>query len=289
MIQYKRCSEVDKELTFKGFSAGFADYMIKIQMPEETFWTRFFGPEGNHMEHSFIALDAGRPIGVILGGIRNFDGRKTIRCGGMCVIPEFRLRGVSVELIELHQQEAKENNCRQLFLEVITSNTPAVKFYKRIGYQKVYNLNYFYMNDVEPLLDRAAQYDGATVENISFEQLKTFREMMVDFHINWQNEMEYIQRLENQHHYGIFESGRLAAALSINQTGQFHFLRVNHAARDNGLATQLLAHAVREHQCKKIRTGGSSNGLMECYLSHIGFTRDKISQFEMYLPVSKIK
>jgi ribosomal protein S18 acetylase RimI-like enzyme len=283
MIQYKRCSEVSKELTYKVFRAGFADYMIQFKISQEDFFKRFFGPEGNILEHSFIALEEEKPIGLVLGGIRDFEGRKTMRCGTMCVIPEYRMRGISVRLFELHKENAIKNGCQQLFLEVITQNKPAAKFYKRIGYQKAFDLVYFHMDELTPLKKRST--NGFNIDAIQFEDVMKLRSTLKGFHINWQNEMEYIQKLENQCYYGIFEAAELVAALSINKTGQFYFLWVDPNRRERGMATALFTHAANQLELEKIKAGFPNNGLLECYLMHIGFAKDKITQYEMYLPL----
>ena len=47
MIRYKIATEVAPELIFSAFNAGFIDYIIKIELSQEDFFKRFFGPEGN--------------------------------------------------------------------------------------------------------------------------------------------------------------------------------------------------------------------------------------------------
>ena len=87
MIHYKMATEVAPELIFAAFNAGFVDYIIKIELSQENFFKRFFGPEGNHLTLSMVAFDDETPIGLCLGGIREFDGGvKTMRCGGLCIM-----------------------------------------------------------------------------------------------------------------------------------------------------------------------------------------------------------
>ncbi|MEW8955828.1 GNAT family N-acetyltransferase [Clostridium sp.] len=136
MITYKRCNDVDEDLIYEAFTIGFSDYIVKFNMAKEAFFNHFFGAEGNSKEHSFIALDNNKPIGVIFGGINIYEGIKTMRCGTLAVIPEYRGKEVSQELFKLHKNEGLNNNCTQLFLEVITENYRAVRFYESLGYEK---------------------------------------------------------------------------------------------------------------------------------------------------------
>ena len=50
-----------------------------------------FGSEGNLLEHSFLALEEGKPVGVILGGIKDYESIKTMRCGTLAVHPNYRV------------------------------------------------------------------------------------------------------------------------------------------------------------------------------------------------------
>ena len=62
---------------------------------QKGFYTTFLGPEGNLLEHSFLALEEGKPVGVILGGIKDYESIKTMRCGTLAVHPNYRGIGVS--------------------------------------------------------------------------------------------------------------------------------------------------------------------------------------------------
>jgi GNAT superfamily N-acetyltransferase len=283
MVTYKRCIDAGYDLTYQAFKAGFCDYMIPLDMPQEAFVKRFFGPEGNSLEHSFVACAGNQPIGLVLGGIRLFDGLKTMRCGTMCVIPEYRLRGVSVQLFELHKEEGKKTGCRQLFLEVIQSNLPAVRFYKRCGYKTVYDIRYFAYTKEFPLAQTADS--TFAINEITMDELKKLRRKLAELHINWQNEIEYIEKLDGERCFGIYAEQGLAAAISFDPKGKFHFLWVDPARRNKGMATALLNHCIQTLHLTRLDTGLPNNALLECFLTHSGFIKDKLAQYEMYLTI----
>lgn len=62
-----------------------------------------------------MALDGDKSIAVILGGIKDYESIKTMRCGTLAVHPDYRGMGVSQHLFELHKEEAVQNGCKQLF------------------------------------------------------------------------------------------------------------------------------------------------------------------------------
>ena len=78
MIQYKRCSEVNIDLVYEAFKDGFSDYIIKMEVSKRILYN-VFGIEGNLLEHSFLALEEGKSVGVILGGIKDYESIKTMR------------------------------------------------------------------------------------------------------------------------------------------------------------------------------------------------------------------
>ncbi|MEC4566037.1 hypothetical protein L8C07_08770 [Paenibacillus sp. CMAA1739] len=84
MITYLRCNEVSME--------------------QDDFAARFFSPEGNSRKHSFLAMDEDQLIGLILGGIRQFDGYKTMRCGTLYakILQRYCPIGLSRSLILVH-------------------------------------------------------------------------------------------------------------------------------------------------------------------------------------------
>ena len=56
MVIYDYCNNVDFEKVYEAFKVGFSDYMIKTEISKNDFLDYFFGPEGNKLETSFIAL-----------------------------------------------------------------------------------------------------------------------------------------------------------------------------------------------------------------------------------------
>lgn len=279
MIYYKRCSEVNIEDVFEAFSQGFSDYIIKLNMPREIFVKRFFGVEGNRLEHSFIAYDENKPIGVVLGGIKNYEGIKTIRCGTLAVIPEYRGKGISQGLMKLHREEAVNQGCRQMFLEVIVGNDRAVNFYNRLGYEKIYDLYYYTLNDASSLI---SQDKGLVFKNISIEELKAVRDRIRDVHINWQNDMEYIEMSENQVIIGAFEDNKLIGVISANKNTRINFIWVDYEWRNNGVGAGLVKKAAEGLGLAKLTMGLPNNATIQRFLKKIGFEKDKLSQYEMY-------
>lgn len=283
MITYKNCAEVTMEEIFEAFSLGFSDYIIPLTMDQDAFAARFFGPEGNALHLSFIVLDDLRPVGLILGGIRDFDGLRTMRCGTMCLGPDYRGQGVSQKLFDLHKAAAADAGCKQLFLEVIKGNDRAIRFYEKNGYSPVYSLKY-YSGTVQSIKapDAALPY---TVKEISFDVLDAFRETLTDCHINWQSDTPYYASSTREALLVVYDADRQVAMIAMSPIGKVNFLWVDPGYRNRGLGLLLLHKAAELQKIEKISVCIPSNASLEGFLRKTNFGKDKIEQYEMYMPL----
>ncbi|SNS73472.1 Acetyltransferase (GNAT) domain-containing protein [Anaerovirgula multivorans] len=281
MIVYDNCSHVEFHSVYNAFQIGFSDYMIKIEMSEENFLKRFFGPEGNQLEHSFIALDGGEPIGVILGGIKDYEGVKTLRCGTLCVHPDYRGKGVSKELFQLHKQVAVVNDCKQMFLEILVGNDRALKFYKNLGYEKIYDLSYYTYEDQGNLKKKID--DSIGIQKVSFEAIRMLSNQIEDVHINWQNDFDYMEKLESLIHYGVYQDSELIGALSLNTDGKIYFIWIKPSYRHKGIAKNMIMKASKELYLNKLSISFPNNAGLAGFLKRLNFQREEIAQYEMYL------
>ncbi len=280
MIHYKKCSEVNIDFIYEAFRDGFSDYIIKMEVSKEDFIKRFFGPEGNKLEHSHLALDENKPIGVILGGIKDYESIKTMRCGTLAIHPSFRGTGVSHTLFELHKEEAIKNGCQQLFLEVIVGNDRAIQFYKKLGYEKVYNLSYYNLKDLSNLTSKSLP--NIEIKQIKFAEFQNGIQKWLNFHINWQNDIDYIERTENNTYYGAYINNDLKGCICISDNGKISFLFVDKEYRGVGMATSLLQTVNKELQLASLSIGFPNNGLLEGFVKKCGFEKSSLAQYEMY-------
>lgn len=280
MIQYKRCSEVNIDLVYEAFKDGFSDYIIKMEVSKEDFIKRFFGAEGNSLEHSFLSLEGDKPVGVILGGIKVYENIKTMRCGTLAVHPEFRGIGVSQKLFELHKDEAIQNGCKQLFLEVIVGNDRAIRFYNKLGYEKVYNLSYYNLKDMTKIMLKECK--GIEVKQLEFAAFKVEIQKWLHFHINWQNDMDYIEKT-NHTFYGAYVDNDLKGSICINEQGKISFIFIDKEYRNRGIGSKLLQVARDELNLESLLISFPNNSLLEGFVKKTGFEKNSLAQDEMYV------
>lgn len=284
-IRYCRGTECEIPVLFGAFQAGFSDYMIRFQLTMEQFADRFFGPEGNAREHSFVALRGHEPVGLVLGGIREYEGVPTMRCGALAVIPEERGRGVSRRLMELHDQEAVSRGCRQLYLEVIAGNERAISFYDKLGYRKVYELSYFHLKDPGRLRPVAGK--EMAVRRTEWASFEAWVEQRRYFHLNWQNDLNSIRESSDFSFFRAAINDEPVGMLAITGDGRISVLLVDRRFRGRGAATMLLGTAARELNLSRISVSMANNAGMEGFLLRRGFQRDSLFQYEMYLSLPR--
>lgn len=283
MITYDYCNNIEFEKVYNAFRIGFSDYIIKLEISKEDFMKRFFGPEGNQLENSFIALDKGNPIGLILGGIKDYEGIRTIRCGTLCVHPDYRGKEISKNLFQLHKRAAADNKCKQMFLEVIVGNDRAIKFYSKLGYEKVYDIKYYSNKNINELHEGVDE--STDIEEITFDTILNLSEEIKDIHINWQNDFDYMKKLEGLIYYGVYEENKLIGAMSISKNGKIFFIWVNPQYRQKGIGRSFILKAVKDLNLKNMTISFPNNANIECFVKRMNFQKDNISQYEMYLTI----
>ena len=283
MIIYKTCTDVPISVIFEAFSLGFSDYIIPLTMSQDAFEARFFGPEGNALSLSFIALDQSRPIGLILGGIRVFDGLKTMRCGTLCISPDYRGQGISQRLFEMHKSAALTSRCKQLFLEVIKNNYRAVKFYENCHYKHVYTLKYY--SSIIQAISSSADTLVYTMKQVSFDNLETFRKSLTDCHINWQSDTPCYAFSRDEVLLGAYEGDGQVALIAMSPQGKINFLWVHPTYRNQGLGRSMIQKATQAQNVEKVTICLPNNSSLEGFLRKLRFQKDPIEQHEMYLPL----
>jgi ribosomal protein S18 acetylase RimI-like enzyme len=281
-MKYKRCSDVDVAFIHKAFLNGYSDYAIPMNIPMDQFFERFFGQEGNSLEDSFIAFDNGDPIGLVLGGIRTYDGYKNLRCGTLCVKREYRGKGVSQELFRLFIDNGIRQQCERLSLEVLSDNYRAIRFYEKLGYKKAHKLIYFsHALDVN-----SSKFNRLNCKiKIKEDDLSVaaeVRENIITTHINWQNEVDYFMKDHNARCFTAYVGKSIVGTLVITNSGKIYFLFVNEEERRKAIASSLLSHSINQLNLQKLKISMPDNIDIAEFLRKIGFEKETVEQYEMY-------
>ncbi|WP_409228866.1 GNAT family N-acetyltransferase [Gudongella sp. SC589] len=279
-IEIKICSEVSDEDIYLAFKEGFSDYIVKFDLSKDQFLERFFGAEGNKREHSHIAYDMNRPVGVVLGGIITYDDIRTFRCGTLSVVPTYRKKGVGRQLMKRHEEIGRKNRCQMMMLEVISGNDRAVDFYEKLGYEKAYFLRYYTLKELRKFPDRTLD-----VEKIRPEMIKRIKPILNETHINWQNSLDYTDKLEGIEYYGITSRSNLSSFIIFDQMGKIYRMWTHPGHRREGHGVALLHKVIEVTGKQELHMSVSSNAGISNFLRRFGFQKDNLYQFEMIKPI----
>lgn len=117
------------------FTAGYKGYFMPIAVDADSF--RFLAQSFDYdLDASRVVRDAKESVGLVMVARRGESGW----IGGVAVIPELRGTGLGRRLMEAAAAEARTRGVRQLWLEVLVQNRPALGLYEQLGYGHVREL-----------------------------------------------------------------------------------------------------------------------------------------------------
>ncbi|ADO69269.1 GNAT family N-acetyltransferase [Stigmatella aurantiaca] len=117
------------------FSRAFEGYFVKVPDVPLLFDARMRSEHISLLD-SRIARTGGEPVGLVLIARRG----RVSRIAAMGIVPAHRNRRLGGAMLSPLLDEARARGDIRMMLEVIEQNTPAVKLYERLGFQRVRRL-----------------------------------------------------------------------------------------------------------------------------------------------------
>jgi ribosomal protein S18 acetylase RimI-like enzyme len=125
------------------FTAGYEGYFVPIVVDEAAF--RFMAETyDDDLDASRVALLDGAPAGICKVAIRGDQGW----VGGLGVAAPHRNKGIGVVLMRRAIEELRARGVRDLWLEVLVQNEPAVRLYQRLGFEHVRELEIWALDEL---------------------------------------------------------------------------------------------------------------------------------------------
>jgi GNAT superfamily N-acetyltransferase len=116
---------------------GFEDYFVSIQFNATTF-SNMLRKDGIDLAESRVLSVDRQPCGIAL--IARRSSLSTSRLAAMGIAKEARGKGAGSWFMEELIQEARQRGDREMVLEVIEQNEPAVRLYRSCGFETVRRL-----------------------------------------------------------------------------------------------------------------------------------------------------
>lgn len=183
-MEIKTVSQCTLAEVLKAWNKGFEGYFVQIEMNEELFLNRLV-KEGLSPELSIVTFDRNNPVGIVLNGFREMDGKKIAWNGGTGISPDYRGQGVSRVLMEETNAIYERENVEVATLEAIKENKVAIALYEKHGYT-ITNKLLFLSGEYEAKVKEQA---AIHVETIRPEQLPYlfFYQEDVPWQCSWQS------------------------------------------------------------------------------------------------------
>jgi ribosomal-protein-alanine N-acetyltransferase len=110
-------------------------------------------------EGFLVAESAGKVVGYLMmrvefgfSNIKGFSLTKKAHVVSVAVLKEHQRKGLGRALMEEGHEAVTVKGCREVFLEVRASNTPAIDLYKKLGYSTSQRLYSYYRDGEDAFL-----------------------------------------------------------------------------------------------------------------------------------------
>ena len=262
---------------FKAFQKAWDDPATRLNVSINDFEKRLLHKLNINPEYSLLAVKDEQIIGFILHTVNYYKGTSCIYNGGTGVIPEFRGNAITEALYLKLLPKLKEEKISKTILEVVTTNDPAIKAYRKIGFTKTQTYKCYAnrqgVSHVTNNLRTVKKYDPLFSTFWDFEPC--FLDQPDQLKYNMENEviLEENQGGETRG-YIIFQP----------HLGRISQLAVKPAYRKKGIGTKLVNYAKYHSRTPLLTVMNIPNTAtgMIAFLERIGFVNE-IDQYEMEL------
>ena len=134
-VELRRSSEFSLRDLAAVFTASYEGYLIPLAVDEGqlAYMVEVFDLD---LSRSLVAVEGDRAVGLANLGRRG----ETTWLGGVGVIPAQRGSGVGESLTRMLLHQAREAGAREMVLEVIVENAPAIGLYEKLGFTRTREL-----------------------------------------------------------------------------------------------------------------------------------------------------
>ena len=134
-VEFRQSTEFSLAELASVFTASYHGYFIPFAVDKNQlrYMVDVFDLD---LSRSLVAVERQRPVGLANLGRR---GERTW-LGGVGVVPDHRGSGVGESLTRMLLDQAREAGAREMVLEVIVENAPAIALYEKLGFTRTREL-----------------------------------------------------------------------------------------------------------------------------------------------------
>lgn len=237
-IQIRNLSHTDNTTLLNCFNISFSDYVIPFRLNLPQLETKL-RTESVDKSISIGAFRGDQLIGFVLHGQRRIDDVQVAYNGGTGVIPEERGQKITRKMYEFILPILKQRGFEEVVLEVISTNTPAISSYDKIGFKEIRHLSCFKGKPLVRETNRHIRIEE--VKAVHFDEVLQFGEIEP----TWQNSKATILELGNAVRYFLAFNGDAIYGYCFLNNANHRILQI--AVKKelrNGLIGSSLLHAI---------------------------------------------
>jgi len=255
----------------KFLNDGFENYFVPIQFDVDMF-LNMVRKDGIDLTVSRVLIADEQPGGIALIARRGW----TCRLAAMGIAKESRGRGAGSWFMDQIIEEARQRGEREMLLEVIEQNEPAVKLYQKSGFQIVRRLISLIRKD-------GHEKEKSVLQEIDLREIGRLISQHGLSDLPWQLSGESIAQMTPPAH--AYCRGQAYVAISNPDAEHVVIwsLLVEQNARGNGHGTDLLKCVIANHKGKTWHVPALFPEEFESVFIKAGFEREKLSQWQMRL------
>ena len=252
---------------------GFENYFVPIQFNTNMLLTMLH-KDGIDLADSRILTSDGQPCGIAL--IARRGAFRLSRLAAMGIEKTTRGRGAGSWFMDKLTGEARQRGDREMVLEVIEQNEPAVRLYQRSGFESIRRLVGFLRRDTQ---GRAA----GELQEIDLREMGWLISQHGLVDLPWQLSGESIAQMSQPAR--AYRDGQAYVAISNPEAEQVVIwsLLVEQNARGAGLGTQMLKSLMAKHADKTWHAPALFPEEFAKVFERAGFERENLSQWQMKL------
>jgi ribosomal protein S18 acetylase RimI-like enzyme len=267
----KPASDYPLTALVKLLNRGFENYLVPIQFNIPAFLA-MLRKDSLDLSASRVLLADEEPSGIALIARRGW----TSRLAGMGISVGTRGRGAGTWFMEKLIREACERQDREMVLEVIEGNGPAVRLYQKCGFQTVRRLIGLIHKD-------AAQQETSDWQEMDLREMGRLISQHGQSDLPWQLSTETIAQMT--HPARAYRKGPAYAVISNPDTEHVVIwsLLVEPYARGNSLGVDMLKRIIAQHAGKTWHVPAICPEEFGQVFERAGFEREELSQWQMRL------
>jgi ribosomal protein S18 acetylase RimI-like enzyme len=250
---------------------GFEDYFVPIEFNATTF-LNMLRKDGVDLTTSRVLVDDDQPRGIALIARRGWVSR----VAAMGIAKEARGKGAGSWFMDELIKAACERGEREMVLEVIEQNEPAVKLYRKAGFETIRRLVGFVRKDAE-------ESQKVDLQEIDLRDVSRRIAQFGLADLPWQLSAECIAQMNPPARAYRHEQAVVALSNPEAEHVVVWSLLVEPEARGRGRGTEMLRKVISNHSGKTWHVPAVLPEELGKVFERARFVREELSQWQMKL------